>query len=41
MIKTFRSAILSGIAIGIAGWGYLACTDIVGAVLFSFGLLTG
>ncbi len=40
MIKTFRSAILSGIAIGIAGWGYLACTDIIGAVLFSFGLLT-
>lgn len=38
--KTFRSAILSGIAVGIAGWGYLACTNIVGAVLFSFGLLT-
>lgn len=40
MIKTFRSAILSGIAVGIAGWGYLACTNIIGAVLFSFGLLT-
>ena len=40
MINTFRSAILSGIAVGIAGWGYLACTNIVGAVLFSFGLLT-
>ena len=25
---------------GIAGWGYLACTNIIGAVLFSFGLLT-
>ena len=37
---TFRSAILSGIAVGIAGWGYLAYTGIVGAVLFSFGLLT-
>ena len=31
---------LSGIAVGIAGWGYLACTNIIGAVLFSFGLLT-
>lgn len=40
MIKSFRSAILSGIAVGIAGWGYLACTNIIGAVLFSFGLLT-
>ncbi len=40
MIKTFRSAILSGIAVGIAGWGYLASTNIIGAVLFSFGLLT-
>lgn len=40
MLNTFRLAILSGIAVGIAGWGYLACTNIVGAVLFSFGLLT-
>lgn len=40
MKNTFRSAILSGIAIGIAGWGYLACTNIIGAVLFAFGLLT-
>lgn len=39
-INTFRSAILSGIAVGIAGWGYLAYTNIIGAVLFSFGLLT-
>ena len=41
---TFRSAILSGIAVGIAGWGYLAYmhiyNGIIGAVLFSFGLLT-
>ena len=40
MNQTFRSSILSGIAVGIAGWGYLACTNIIGAVLFSFGLLT-
>ncbi|MBR2360107.1 MAG: formate/nitrite transporter family protein [Bacteroidaceae bacterium] len=39
-MKTLRSSILSGIAIAIAGWGYLASTNIVGAVLFSFGLLT-
>ena len=40
MNNTFRSAVLAGIAVGIAGWGYLAYKDIVGAVLFSFGLLT-
>lgn len=40
MKDTFRSSILSGIAVAIAGWGYLAYKDIVGAVLFSFGLLT-
>ena len=40
MKQTFRSSMLSGIAVGIAGWGYLACTNIIGAVLFSFGLLT-
>lgn len=38
--NTFRSAILAGAAVGIAGWGYLAYTSIIGAVLFSFGLLT-
>ena len=38
--NTFRSAIIAGTAVGIAGWGYLACTNIIGAVLFSFGLLT-
>ncbi len=37
---TFRSSVLSGIAVGIAGWGYLASTNIIGSVLFSFGLLT-
>ena len=40
MQQTFRLSILSGIAVAIAGWGYLACTNIIGAVLFSFGLLT-
>ena len=40
MKQTVRSSVLSGIAVGIAGWGYLACTNIIGAVLFSFGLLT-
>lgn len=39
-MHTFRLAVLSGIAIGISGWGYLAFNNIVGAVLFSFGLLT-
>ena len=35
---------LSGVAVATAGWGYLACcskgVEILGAVLFSFGLLT-
>ena len=39
-MKTLRSSILSGIAIAIAGWGYLVSTNVVGAVFFSFGLLT-
>ncbi|MBR5804384.1 MAG: formate/nitrite transporter family protein [Bacteroidaceae bacterium] len=39
-MKTLRSSILSGVAVAIAGWGYLATTNIIGAVLFSFGLLT-
>lgn len=38
--STFRSAVLSGIAVAIAGWGFLAVPNIIGAVLFSFGLLT-
>ena len=36
----FRSSLLAGVCIGIAGWGYLAEKSIVGAVLFAFGLLT-
>ncbi len=47
MIKLFRSSIFAGIAIGTAGFGYLASGvqseaygSLVGAVLFSFGLLT-
>ncbi len=47
MIKTFRSSIFAGIAIGTAGFGFLASGvqsetygPLVGAVLFSFGLLT-
>lgn len=47
MIKLFRSSIFAGIAIGTAGFGFLASGvqaeaygSLVGAVLFSFGLLT-
>lgn len=40
MKNTFRSSVLSGIAVAIAGWGFLAVPNIIGAVLFSFGLLT-
>ena len=47
MIKTLRSSIFAGIAIGTAGFGFLASgvqseayRSLVGAVLFSFGLLT-
>ena len=47
MIKTLRSSIFAGIAIGAAGFGFLASGvqsetygSLVGAVLFSFGLLT-
>ena len=39
MLKTYRSSLLAGICIGIAGFGYLAEKSIVGAVLFAFGLL--
>ena len=38
-MKTFRSAILAGICIGIAGFGYLAIGGIAGAVLFICGLI--
>lgn len=47
MIKLFRSAVLAGMTIGVAGFGYLASGvqsevygTLVGAILFSFGLLT-
>lgn len=39
-IATLRSSVLAGVCIGIAGFGYLASKDIIGAVLFAFGLLT-
>lgn len=40
MNQLFRSSLLAGICIGIAGFGYLAEKSIIGAVTFSFGLLT-
>lgn len=40
MFKILRSSFLSGVCIGIAGMGYLAEKSIIGAVMFSFGLLT-
>lgn len=44
MFKTFRSAILAGFTIGLAGFGYLSMASVlngvVGAVVFAFGLLT-
>ncbi len=40
MNRLIRSSVLAGIAIGIAGFGYLAVGGLAGAVLFSFGLLT-
>lgn len=47
MIKLLRSSIFAGIAIGTAGFGFLASSvqteaygSLVGALLFSFGLLT-
>lgn len=39
-ITIMKSAFLSGVCIGIAGFGYLAEKSIIGAVLFAFGLLT-
>lgn len=36
---TLRSAFMSGVFVGIAGFGYLATRDIVGSVLFAFALL--
>jgi formate/nitrite transporter FocA (FNT family) len=39
-MSLLRSSVLAGICIRIAGFGYLASKDIIGAVLFAFGLLT-
>lgn len=39
-LKTLISSLLAGIAVGLAGYGYLADKSIIGAVLFAFGLLT-
>jgi len=38
-MKLFKSAIMAGICIGIAGFGYLAIGGIFGAIVFAFGLL--
>jgi len=40
MKSIIKSSILAGICIGIAGFGFLAMGGVVGAVLFSFGLIT-
>lgn len=40
LITIIRSAVMAGVCIGIAGFGYLAEKSIIGAVLFTFGLLT-
>lgn len=39
-LTIIRSSVLSGICIGIAGYGYLVEKSIIGAILFAFGLLT-
>lgn len=38
-ISTLRSAVMAGVCVGLAGFGYLAEKSIIGAVVFSFGLL--
>lgn len=40
IVDVLRSSVLAGVCIGIAGFGYLVTRDIVGSVLFAFGLLT-
>jgi formate/nitrite transporter FocA (FNT family) len=40
MSTVIKSSILAGFIISIAGFGYLAIGGVVGAVLFSFGLIT-
>ena len=39
-MQTLKSAFLSGVAVGIAGFGFLASRDFIGSVLFAFALLT-
>ena len=39
VLNTWKSAFMSGVCVGIAGFGYLATQDIVGSVLFAFALL--
>ena len=38
--NTFRSAVVAGISIGIAGFGNLAIGGIIGPIVFAFGLCT-
>ena len=40
MDNTFRSAVVAGISIGIAGFGNLAIGGIIGPIVFAFGLCT-
>lgn len=40
IVDVLRSSVLAGVCIGIAGFGYLVTRDIIGSVLFAFGLLT-
>ena len=39
MIKSLKSAVMAGICIAIAGFGYLAIGGIFGAIVFAFGLI--
>ena len=39
MMKIFKSSIMAGICIGIAGFGYLAIGGIFGSIVFAFGLI--
>lgn len=40
IVDVLHSSVLAGVCIGIAGLGYLVTRDIIGSVLFAFGLLT-
>ena len=40
ILEVFRSSMMAGVCVGIAGFGYLATRDIIGSVLFAFGLLS-